>query len=406
MDDALVIVGASLAGAKAAEGARDAGWEGPIRLIGAEPHLPYERPPLSKSILLGTAPLSAAAVHEPGFEVQREVDLLLGAPATAIDLAAGSVELAGGRRVRFSKLILATGSTPRRLTVPGGDLPEVHTLRTIDDSLALRDRLRDGCRVAVIGASWIGTEVAACARQRGCEVTMCDPQATPLERVLGPEVGGWFGELHASHGVALRMGVGVDAVLGDEHVQGVRLTDGTTVLADVVVAGIGVEPEVDLARAAGLAVGRGVLCDEHLVTSHPDVLVAGDIAEAMHPLLGRRIRVEHWANARNQGLVAGRNAAGAAEPYDRIPYFFSDQYDAGMEHSGWPEPWDDVVFRGDPASGAFVAFYRTEGRVVGGINVNVWDVNAHVQSLVRAGASPSPSVLADPDVDPAAWLDG
>ena len=403
VDDGLVIVGASLAGAKAAEGARRAGWDGPIRLVGAEPHLPYERPPLSKGVLIGRDSPAVAFVHDAGFEVTEHVDLLLGAEATAVDLGSRRVELAGGRTLRFAKLVLATGSSPRRLGVSGADLTGVFTLRSLDDCLSLRDRLLPGRKVVVVGGSWIGTEVAACARQRGCDVVIVDPLGTPLERVLGAQVGGWYADLHSAHGVELRMGVGVDALVGGDAVAGVRLTDGTTVDAEVVVTGIGVTPNLALAASAGLAVDRGVLCDSTLVTSHPDVLVAGDIAEAEHPLLGQRVRVEHWATALNQGLTAGANAAGRSDVYDRIPYFYSDQYDSGMEYSGWPVPWDDVVFRGDPNDGQFIAFYLREKRVVAGICVNVWDVNVHVQEVIRAGGIVPVDVLTDVDVDPQQW---
>jgi 3-phenylpropionate/trans-cinnamate dioxygenase ferredoxin reductase subunit len=402
-DDGLVIVGASLAGAKAAEGARKHGWDGPIRLVGAEPHLPYERPPLSKKVLVGRDGPTSALVHDDAFEVTSEVDLLLGAPAVGLDLAARIVELAGGRRLRFAKLVLATGSSPRRLPVTGATLPEVLTLRTVDDCLALRDRLIPGHRLVVVGASWIGTEVAACARQRGSDVVMVDPLSTPLERVLGPEVGGYFAELHATHGVEVRLGIGVEAIEGSEHVSGVRLSGGDVAPADTVLVGIGVTPNVELARDAGLDVASGVLVDATLTSSHPDVLAAGDIAEAHHPVIDRPVRVEHWANALNQGLTAGANAAGAGHAYDRIPYFFSDQYDMGMEYSGWPLPWDQVAFRGDPASGAFVAFYLDHGVVTGGVNVNVWDVNEHVQNLMLTGKPADLDILTDPDVDPAAW---
>ena len=402
-DDGLIIVGASLAGAKAAEGARAQGWEGPIRLVGAETHVPYERPPLSKGVLIGTDQPATALVHDDGFYVDGEIDLLLGVAATRIDLAERTVELHGQRRLRFAQLILATGSSPRRLGVAGADLPEVVYLRTLDDSLALRDRLLPGRRLAVIGASWIGTEVAACARQRDCAVAMIDPLSTPLERVLGPEVGWYFAALHHRHGVDLRLGTGVDAIVGTDHVEAVRLSDGTTIDADVVVIGVGVTPNTELAREAGLEVAGGVLVDRTLRTSHPAVHAAGDITEAEHPLLQQRVRVEHWANALNQGLTAGANSAGGTEVYDRIPYFFSDQYDTGMEYSGWPIAWDQVAFRGDVAEGAFVAFYLLDGRVIGGANVNVWDVNEHVQAQIRAAQPADLEVLTDPSVDPSQW---
>jgi 3-phenylpropionate/trans-cinnamate dioxygenase ferredoxin reductase subunit len=401
--DGLVIVGASLAGAKAAEGARDGGWAGAIRLAGAEWHLPYERPPLSKGVMQGSEQPSVARVHDDGFYAGHEIEILLGAAATGIDLADSTVTLARGRRLRFDKLVLATGSTVRRIPVPGAELDGVCYLRSLDDALGLRDLLQPGRRLAVVGASWIGTEVAASARQRGTEVVMVDPLSQPLERVLGPEVGRYFARLHTDHGVKLRFGTGVEAFAGDGRVEAVRLTDGSAVDADAVVVGIGVNPNVDLARSAGLAVDQGVLVDAHLTTSHPDVFAAGDIAEHHHPVLGARVRVEHWANALNQGLTAGANAAGAGQVYDGIPYFFSDQYDMGMEYSGWATGYDRVVFRGDPEDGAFVAFYLSGERVVGGVNVNVWDVNAQVQALVRSAGPADIDAITDPDVDPATW---
>jgi 3-phenylpropionate/trans-cinnamate dioxygenase ferredoxin reductase subunit len=401
--DGLVIVGASLAGAKAAEGARAAGWAGPIRLVGAEWHLPYERPPLSKGVMQGREQPSVARVHDDGFYAGHAIDVVLGAAATGIDLADRAVGLVGDRRLRFDKLVLATGSTVRRIPVAGAELDGVCYLRSLDEALALRDLLQPGRRLAVVGASWIGTEVAASARQRGAEVVMVDPLSQPLERVLGPEVGQYVARLHAGHGVELRLGVGVEGFSGDDRVEAVRLTDGSAVDADVVVVGIGVTPNVDLARSAGLAVDTGVLVDPRLTTSNPDVLAAGDIAEHDHPVLGARVRVEHWANALIQGLTAGANAAGAGQVYDRIPYFFSDQYDMGMEYSGWPIGYDRVVFRGDPEDGAFVAFYLSGERVVGGVNVNVWDVNDQVQALVREAVPADIDAITDPDVDPAAW---
>jgi len=407
-NDAIVIIGGGLAGAKAAEGAREAGWSGPIRLIGAEPYLPYERPPLTKGLLQGSDGPQAALVAKDGWASRHDVELLLGAPAESLDRSTRSVRVAG-RDVRYSRLVLATGSVAVRPGLPGADLDGVFVVRTIDDALALRDRLVPGARLAVVGASWIGTEVAASARIRGAEVVLLGHGSVPLERVLGREVGGFFGRLHESHGVALRLGPGVVAIEGEQNATGVRLEDGTLVEAEVVVLGTGARPELALAEAAGLDVGgsgaaRGVLADERLATSDPDVFVAGDIANAMHPILGDRVRVEHWGNALNQGLVAGANAAGAERDFDLLPYFFSDQYDVGMEYSGWPGAVDEVVVRGSLDDGGFVAFQLRDGVVVGGANVDVWDVNEHVQDLVRAAKPVRPEVLADPDVDPADWV--
>jgi 3-phenylpropionate/trans-cinnamate dioxygenase ferredoxin reductase subunit len=405
-DDGLVILGAGLAGAKAAEGARRVGWDGPIRLCGNEHFLPYERPNLSKGILTGTQPVRSSLVHADSFVVDHEIDLLLGAAATEVALDERTVTLRGGRRLRFAKLVLATGSTPRRPPIPGAELDHVYTFRSIDDALAMKDRLVPGRRVAVVGASWIGTELAASARQRGCDVVLIGPQATPLERILGPEVGAAFATLHGRNGVELKMGVGVERILGSSEPVGVRLDDGSTTEADTVILGVGVTPNVDLAQAAGLDIDNGVLVDETLATSHPDVYAVGDIANAHNPILGRRVRVEHWANALYQGLTGGANAAGARTEFDRIPYFYSDQFDLAMEYSGWPIPWQQVVFRGDPTSGSFVAFYLNDGRVVAGANVNVAGVNSYVRTLIRSATPVDLALLQDPNVDPARWLPG
>jgi 3-phenylpropionate/trans-cinnamate dioxygenase ferredoxin reductase subunit len=401
--DGLVIVGASVAGANAAQAARGGGWSEPIRLVGKEGLLPYERPPLSKAVLIGRAQPSVAQVYPGQVYATNEIDLLLGTAATSLTLAERTVELDGGRRLRFDRVILATGSTPRSLPTPGAGLPGVHTLRSMEDMLALRDELLPGRRVGVVGGSFIGTEVASSARQRGCEVVIAEPRDTLLERVLGPEVGRYYEDLHRSHGVELRLGVGVEALGGRDRVDQVRFADGTTAEVDVVVVGVGVRPNIELAEAAGLDTGQGVLVDGRLASSHPDVFAAGDIAEEQHPVLGRRVRVEHWANALNQGSVAGANAAGASKDYDEVPYFFSDQYDSSMEYSGWPVPWDQVVFRGDPGDGAFVAFYLSKGILVGGANVNVGGVNEHVQRLLRQDGSVDVKQLIDPDVRPSEW---
>jgi 3-phenylpropionate/trans-cinnamate dioxygenase ferredoxin reductase subunit len=401
--DGLVIIGASVAGANAAQAARRQGWAGPIRLVGKEGQLPYERPPLSKAVLAGRAPPSVAQVYPGRFYATNEIDLVLGTAATSVALADKTAELEGGRRLRFERLVLATGSSARSLPAPGAGLRGVHTLRSIDDMLALRDELFPGRRVGVVGGSFIGTEVAASARERGCEVVIVEPMHTLLERALGGEVGKYYEDLHRSHGVEVRLGTGVEGLDGRDRVQQVRLTDGTTTEVDVVVVGVGVRPEIELAVAAGLGTGQGVLVDEQLGSTHPDVFAAGDIAEALHPLLGRRVRVEHWANAVKQGSVAGANAAGASKVYDEVPYFFSDQYDSSMEYSGWPLPWDQVVFRGDPAEGQFVALYLREGRLVGGANVNVEGVNEHVQRLLREGGCVDVDQVADPRVGPSEW---
>jgi 3-phenylpropionate/trans-cinnamate dioxygenase ferredoxin reductase subunit len=393
-----VIVGASLAGAKAAQQLRDSGFDGEIALIGAEPDRPYERPPLSKEYLRGESERSKVFVHDADFYEQQQIELITGRTATELDLHARTVELDDGRSVRFDKLLLSTGAEPRPLSVPGSDLDGILYLRTVADSDALRERLNAGGRVAVVGAGWIGSEVAASARQRGLEVTLIDPLTLPNERIFGREIGSFYRDLHAQQGVQLALGEGVDAFEGDGTVSGVRTSTGALVECDFAVVGVGVLPRMQLAANAGLETGNGIAVNERLETSAPGVFAAGDVANAWHPFYGRRIRVEHWANALNQGPAAARAMLGEPVSYDRIPYFFSDQYDAGMEYSGYATEWDEVVFRGSRDAGEFIAFWLKNRRVVAGMNVNVWDVNEHVQALIRSRSEVDPAALADPDV--------
>jgi 3-phenylpropionate/trans-cinnamate dioxygenase ferredoxin reductase component len=402
-DTSYVIVGASLAGAKAAETLRAEGFTGPIVLIGAEDELPYERPPLSKDYLQGKAGRDTIYVHPRQWYADNSVDLRAGVTVTGIDRAAHAVTLAGGGRVEYGRLLLTTGSAPRRLPVEGAGLDGVLYLRTAGDSDRLRAAFTGGARIVVIGAGWIGLEAAAAARQAGADVTVLEAADLPLLRVLGPEAAEVFAALHRDHGVDLRFGVQVAAITGEGgRVSGVRLADGSTVAADAVVVGIGVAPNVGLAQDAGLEVDNGVRVDAALRSSDPDVYAAGDVASAFHPLLARHIRVEHWANALNQGPAAARSMLGQDIAYDRVPYFYTDQYDLGMEYSGYVEPggYDRVVFRGDVAGREFIAFWLDgSSRVLAGMNVNVWDVTEPIQALVRAGRPVDPAALADPAAD-------
>ncbi|MEV4612673.1 FAD-dependent oxidoreductase [Kitasatospora sp. NPDC049258] len=391
MDTSYVILGASLAGAKAAEALRAEGFDGPVVLIGDETERPYERPPLSKGYLLGGTEREKIFVHPAGWYAEHGVELRLGTAATAIDPQARTVTLADGSRLGWSKLLLATGSSPRRLPVPGGDREAVRHLRRVGDSDRLREDFRPGARIAIIGAGWIGLEAAAAARAAGAQVTVLEAAELPLLRVLGREVAQVFADLHRAHGVDLRFGVQV-AELTD---QGVRLADGALVPADTVLVGVGISPNTALAEAAGLSVDNGVRTDEHLRTSHPDIFAAGDVANAFHPLYGKPIRVEHWANAVNQPKVAALSMLGREAVYDRVPYFFTDQYDLGMEYTGYAEPggYDRVVFRGDVAAREFIAFWLADGQVVAGMNVNVWDVTDPIRELVRSGRRIDPEKL-------------
>ena len=396
-EQTFIIVGASLTGAKAAEELRERGFDGRVLLIGAEPERPYERPPLTKDYLRGESPRAKAYVHEEGFYAQHQIELVTSATVTAIDPAASKVTLADGRELGFDRLLLATGAEPRRIPVSGADLDGVYYLRTLADCDVLRERLDAGGHAVVVGAGWIGSEFAASARQRGLEVTVIDPLALPNERIFGPEIGGFYRDVHLNHGVELLLGDGVQSFEGDGAVARVRTVSGRVVDCDFAVVGIGVVPRVELAERAGLAVDNGVLVNEQLQTSAPGVFAAGDIARAWHPFFGERVRVEHWSNALNQGPAAARAMLGDPVSYDRIPYFFSDQYDVGMEYSGHAPQWDEVVFRGERDGGEFIAFWLQGGRVIAGMNVNVWDVNEHVQALVRSRQTVDVAELIDSD---------
>jgi 3-phenylpropionate/trans-cinnamate dioxygenase ferredoxin reductase subunit len=398
-DRTLVIAGASLAGAKAAEAARASGFDGRIVLVGPERELPYERPPLSKAVLRGEEPPESTRVHDDGYYAANDIELLTGRTVEALDLGSGRVTLDGGEHVPFSAVVLATGAEPRRLDIPGADLAGVHYLRELGDARRLGDALRSAGRVAVVGAGWIGSEVAASARQLGAEVVLIDRSEVPLQRVLGREIGEVFRSLHADNGVQLRSETGVVELRGTGRVEQVVLTDGAVEDADVVVVGVGVTPRVGLAEAAGLKVDDGVVVDEHLQASAPGVFAAGDVASAWHPHYRRRLRVEHWANALNQGLTAGANAVGGSEAYTRLPYFFSDQYDLGMEYVGHGSPDDAVVVRGDRDARELIAFWQRDGVVTAAMNVNVWDVVEDLKAIVAGGRPLDAGRLADPAVD-------
>ncbi|MCO6006274.1 FAD-dependent oxidoreductase [Actinoallomurus purpureus] len=398
-----VIVGASLAGAKAAQTLREEGFTGRVVLVGEEPLRPYERPPLTKGFLSGKDPLEKAYVHEESWYADNDVELRLGVRATGLDRAAREVRLADGERVGYTKLLLATGASVRRPDVPGADLDHVHYVRTVPDSERLRAALESGDRrVAVVGAGWIGLEAAAAARGYGNEVRVI-ARGTPLRRSLGTELGEVFAALHRRHGVAFVPG-GVAKITDPS----VFTTEGAEVPADVVIVGIGAAPNTVLAEEAGLEVDDGIVVDASLRTSDPDVYAAGDVARADNPLLGRRIRVEHWANALNGGPAAARSMLGQPVVYDRVPYFYTDQYELGMEASGaWAGGYDQIVYRGsDPAAYVsgdtddleFIAFWLSGGRVVGGMNVNIWDVAGDVQALIRSGEPVDTARLADPGV--------
>jgi 3-phenylpropionate/trans-cinnamate dioxygenase ferredoxin reductase subunit len=380
----LAIVGGSLAGAKAAEGARRAGFDGRVVLLREESESPYSRPPLSKGVLRGEMGLEAARIHDDSFYVDNAIEIVVD-DVLGLDTAGRAVELASGAVIPFDTAVLATGAAPRVLDVPGADLDCVHYLRTSDDAVRLRDALRAAKRAVVIGAGWIGTEVAASARQIGVDVTVVAPGQVPLQRVLGVKIGAVFGQLHEANGVTLRMGSHVAELRGAKQVESLVLNDGSVESADLVVVAIGVTPRTELADVAtGLRVDNGIVVDQFLETSVPGIYAAGDIANAWHPHYQQYIRVEHWANARNQGLTAGRNAAGNHDPYELLPHFFSDQYDVGLEYVGHSGTDDQVVVRGDAASREFVAFWHHGGIVTAAMSVNVPGVEDDLMRIVTA----------------------
>jgi 3-phenylpropionate/trans-cinnamate dioxygenase ferredoxin reductase component len=389
-----VIVGAGLAGAKAAETLREEGYDGRLVLLGAEPERPYERPPLSKEYLRGETDREQAYVHEAAFYDEHGIELRSGEHVVRLDPGRRELTLQSDEQLAYDRLLLTTGSAPRRLSVPGSELEGVHYLRTLGDSDALRARLDAGGRLVVVGAGWIGCEVAASARQRGIEVTVIAPHSVPFARVLGSEVGAIYRDIHVDHGVEMLLGTAIAAIEGADRVERIRLNDGRMIDCDAVVVGIGATPRAMLAAAAGLAVHNGILVDERLETSAPGIFAAGDVANQLHPSLGR-LRVEHWDNALQQGPAAARSMLGSTDGYARLPYFFSDQYDVGMEYSGHATDWDRIVFRGDPATREFIAFWLRDGRVLAGMNVNVWDVAETIQPLI--GHPVDERRLADPD---------
>ena len=393
-----VIVGASLAGAKAAETLREEGFDGRVVLVGSEDERPYERPPLSKDYLRGEVGREKVYVHDQSFYAEHYIELRLGRTAVSLDTSSRELALDDGERLRYDRLLLTTGAEPRRLSIPGAELDGVLYLRSVQDSDTLRERLDRGGTVVVVGSGWIGAEVAASARQRGLEVTVLDPASFPLERVMGTEVGAIYRDIHTDHGVQMLMGTGLAAFEGNGAVERVRTSDGRVLKCDFAVVGVGVEPRTGLAAEAGIAVDNGILVDEHLQTSAPDVFAAGDAANSYHPFYGERIRVEHWANALNQGPAAARNMLGQGTAYERLPYFFSDQYEVGMEYTGFARSWDRVVFRGDPATREFVAFWLVHDRVVAGMNVNVWDVTNPIKRLISERVAVDDRTLSDPDV--------
>jgi 3-phenylpropionate/trans-cinnamate dioxygenase ferredoxin reductase subunit len=381
----IVIIGASLAGASAAIALRDQGYQGELTVIGEESQLPYERPPLSKAVLIGERDEPDWVADEATY-ADKDISLRLGTMATRIDRAR-KVVVASRTEYPYDKLLIATGSGSRRLDLPGADLEGLLTLRTLEESLGLRERFTEGARIVIVGAGWIGCEAAAAARLHGANVTVIEPRSQPLLGVVGEQIGATFAALHRDHGVDLRLGIGVTGFAGDGVVSSVHIKGHASVPADMVLVAVGAAPNFALAEVAGLKLADGgIAVDATLRSSDPDIYAAGDVAAHDHPRYPHRVRVEHWANAKDQGTHVARNLLGAEEPYVLRPFFFSDQYDLGCEYRGLADPTKDrLVLRGDLQSREFTAFWLRDGGVAAAMNVNQWDDGDTLQELVDSG---------------------
>ena len=397
-----VIAGAGLAGAKAAEALREHGFDGRIVLVGSEPELPYERPPLSKGYLRGEQPLEKAYVRPASAYDELGVELLRGRRAITLDPVTRTVNLDDGTTLPYGTMVIATGSHSRRLGSTRAYVDGVHYLRTAADADALRTATQTATSIAVIGGGWIGSEAAASLRQLGHDVTLVTNLPRPLERVLGPEVAEAYRDVHVANGVRIVTGH-VSAVEGDDRVDGVRLSDGQRIPADLLLVGVGASPRIQLATRGGLETREGgIATDEYLRTSVPSIYAVGDVAAAWHPRYGRHLRIEHWDNAIEQGKTAAANILGANQPYARTPYFYSDQFDLGMEYRGFAPEWGRVVIRGDLAAREFHAFWLADGRVMAAMNANLWDDGDELQRLVESEGRIDPDRLVDPGVPLAA----
>ena len=388
----IVFIGAGLAAAKAVIALRDGGHQGAITIVGDEEHPPYERPPLSKDLLMGKSAFDDAIVEPAAWYEEHDVRLLTGRTVERLDPAQHRVELSDGEALSYDKAILATGASPRVLDIPGAELAS--TLRRVEDSQALRESIASASSMVVIGGGWIGLEVTAAAREAGVDVVVLEVASMPLQRALGDEMAGYFAELHRKHGVDLRTSTGVDSIDGAGPFT--VTAGGEELTADLVLMGVGAAPNTELAEAAGLTVDNGVVVDERFTTSNPDVLAIGDVARARNTALGEAVRVEHWDNAIKQGRAVAKVLLGEDVVYDWQPYFYTDQYDLGMEYVGYSDPSNDVVVRGDRSTGEFVAFWLDGEKLTAGMNVNVWDVNDDIRAL--CGRTVDRERLADPDV--------
>ncbi len=396
-----VVVGASHAGGRAVQAMRMAGFAGRIVLIGEESYLPYERPPLSKELLTGDDGIERAQLNPPSWYEEQNIELKLGVRAVAIDRAAKTVRCADDSNVTYDRLMLTTGARVRRLALPGADLPGVHYLRDYRDTEAIRAALREKARVVVVGGGFIGLETAASARTRGCDVTVLEVAPRLMSRAVAPEIGDYFAELHRGRGIDLRLEAGIAAIEGEGRVAGVRLADGEVVPADLVVIGIGILPNVELAEEAGLAVENGIVVDEFGRSSDPDIFAAGDVVSQPNAFLGRRVRLESYQNAQDQAMAVARNmcaAPGEEKPYQDRLWVWTDQYDVNLQMLGFPDGYDRLVWRGERASGSFTLFYMKGDRILAVNTVNNGKDMRLCERLMYSGKTFEDAGLSNPEV--------
>lgn len=397
-EETFVIVGAGHAGGRAAQALRANGFEGRVVLVGEEAHVPYERPPLSKELIVTDSGLEKVRLHEADWYAEQKIELITGNAATALDPDGHVLTLADGSELTFAKCLLTTGARVRTLPVPGADLDGVFYLRTMDDSEAIRARLGEGTKVVVIGGGFIGLEMAGSACKLGCQVTVLEAADRLMGRSVAPEVGAWFADMHRDRGVDLRLGAGVNAIEGEGKVERIALSDGTTVKADLVVIGIGIVPNVEIAEAAGLTVENGIVVDDRGRTSHPDIFAAGDVASQPNAFTGLRLRLESYQNAQDQSQAVARNMMGGDEAYEDSLWVWSDQHDVNLQMTGVPVEWDDLVWRGDVKGGSFMVFYMKEGRILAVNTVNNGREMRPAQRLLQSGKTFEPDQLRDPGV--------
>jgi 3-phenylpropionate/trans-cinnamate dioxygenase ferredoxin reductase subunit len=396
-DENFVIIGAGQAAGRAAEAMRTQGFDGCVTIVGDEAYPPYERPALSKQVLIGEDEPDSTYVHQPAYYNEHQIKLKLGVSAKAIDRATKSVSLSDGTTLDYTKLLITTGSQLRRLSLPGSDLAGIYYLRGIDDSLAIRAALSTDAKVAVVGGGYIGLEVAAAARKRNCQVTVIEMMDQLIGRAAAPEIGTIFEAIHRGHGVDIRTSTTVTGFEGDGHVSRVLCGDSEPVDADIVIIGIGILPNDDLASAVGLATDNGIVVDEHGRTEDPDIYAAGDVTNHPNAILGRRIRLESWQNAQNQAITAAKAMCGVEETYAQVPWFWSDQYDVNLQIVGMPEAWSEVVIRGDTGALTFTAFYLQDGCVVGANAINSPRDIPIARQMIQRGAKIDAAALADPE---------